>query len=217
VRNMGNSDGLKGKGVDLSQGPPERKRDVVRIPAGIETPLVPTENAPSSSGCHSHAVLLLDLIMSFLCTVFSWAFPCKDVVQIPAAIETPLVPTKNAPSSSGWHSNVVLLLDLMMSFFCTVFSWVFSSYMLKFDFFLLFFFFFFFFGVLKIFLDPYNHDSLLSSQSIRRRRFSSKLNSQPTTLQPYLLATRVPERPQSFTTFLVIHFYFAYFLVWLFT
>jgi hypothetical protein len=43
------------------------------------------------------------------------------------------------------------------------------------------------------------------------------LNSQPTTLQPYLLATRVPERPQSFTSFLVIHFYFAYFLVWLFT
>jgi hypothetical protein len=88
------------------------------------------------------------------------------------------------------------------------------SYMLKFDFFLLF---FFFSGVLTIFLDPYNHDSLLSSQSIRRRRFSSELNSQPTTLQPYLLATRVPKRPQSFTSFLVIHFYFAYFLVWLFT
>jgi hypothetical protein len=37
-----------------------------------------------------------------------------------------------------------------------------------------------------------------------------------TTNQPYLLATRVLERPQSFTSFLVIHFYFAYFLVWLF-
>ncbi|CAM6060623.1 unnamed protein product [Sphagnum tenellum] len=107
---MGNSDGLKGKGVDLSQGPPERKRDVVRIPAGIETPLVPAENAPSSSGCHSHVVLLLDLIMSFLCTVFSWAFPCKDVMQIPAVIETPLVPAENAPSSSGWHSNVEYLV-----------------------------------------------------------------------------------------------------------
>ncbi len=138
MRNMGNSDGLKGKGVEISQGPPIRKRDVVRIPAGIETPLVPAENAPSSSGCHSHVVLLLDLIMSFPCTVFSWAFPCKDVVQIPAAIDTPLVPTENAPSSSGWHSNVVLLLDLMMSFLCTVFSWVFPSYMLKFDFSLLF-------------------------------------------------------------------------------
>jgi len=65
---MGNSHGLKGKGVDLS-------RDVVRIPAVIETPLVPAENAPSSSGCHSDVVLLLDLILSFLCTVFSWAFP----------------------------------------------------------------------------------------------------------------------------------------------
>jgi hypothetical protein len=72
---MENSYGLKGKGVDLSQGPPKGKRDVVRIPAGIETPLVPTENAPSSSGCHSDVVLPLDLIMSFLCTVFSWAFP----------------------------------------------------------------------------------------------------------------------------------------------
>jgi len=71
---MGNSDGLKGKGVDLSQGPPERMRDVVWIPAGIETPLVPAENAPSCSGWHSDVVLLLELIMSFLCTVFSWAF-----------------------------------------------------------------------------------------------------------------------------------------------
>jgi hypothetical protein len=62
----------------------------------------------------------------------------RDVVQIPAAIETPLVPAENAPSSSGWHSNVVLLLDLMMSFLCTVFSWAFPSYMLKFDFFLFF-------------------------------------------------------------------------------
>ncbi len=37
--------------------------------------------------------------------------------------------------------------------------------------------------MLTIFLDPYNHDSLLSSQSI---------NSQSTAWQPYLLATRVP-------------------------
>jgi hypothetical protein len=169
---MGNSDGLKGKGVDLSQGTPERKRHVVHLPAGIETPLVPAENAPSSSGCQSNVLLLLDLIMSYICTVFSWAFPCKDVVQIPAAIETPLVPAENAPSSSGWHSNVVLLLDLMMSFLCTVFSWAFPSYMLNFDFSFLFLNF-----VWTIFLDPYNHDSLLSSQSIRRRRSSSDLNS----------------------------------------
>jgi hypothetical protein len=68
-----------------------------------------------------------------------------------------------------------------------------------------FFAFFYFVWVLTIFLDPYNHDSLLSSQSIKRRRSSSDLNSQPTTSQPYLLATRVPECPQSFTSFLVIH------------
>ncbi len=121
MRSMGNSYGLKRKGVDLSQGPPKTKSDVVPISAVIETPLVPAENAPSSSGWHSNVVLLLDLIMSFLCTVFSWAFPCKHVVQIPATIETPLVPAENAPSSSGLHSNVVLLLDLIMSFLCTVF------------------------------------------------------------------------------------------------
>jgi hypothetical protein len=159
---MGNSYGLRGKGVDLSQGPPKRKRDVVRIPAATETPVGPAENAPSSS---------------------------------------------------GWHSNVVLLLDLIMSFLCTVFSWAFPSYMLKFDFSLLF---KDFVWVLTIFLDPYNHDSLLSSQSIRRRRSSSDLNSQPAASQPYPLTTRVPECPQSFTSFLVIHFHFAYFPVCLF-
>jgi len=164
VRNMRNSYGLKRKGVDLSQGPPKRKRDVVRIPAVIETPLVPTENAPSSS---------------------------------------------------GWHSNVVLLLNLMMSFLCIVFSSAFPSYMLKFDFSLLI---FILFGcVLTIFFDPYNHDSLLSSQSIKRRRSSSDLNSQPAASQPYPLATRVPECPQSFTSFLVGHFHFAYFPVCLFS
>jgi hypothetical protein len=73
--------------------------------------------------------------------------------------------------------------------------------------------FFYFVCVLTIFLHPYNHDSLLSSQSIRRKRSSSDLNSQPTALQPYPLATRVPECPQSFTSFLVIRFHFAYFPV----
>jgi hypothetical protein len=72
---MRNSNGLKRKGVDLSQGPPKRKIEVVRSPAVIHTPLVPAENAPSSSGWHSNVVLLLELIISFLCTVFSWAFP----------------------------------------------------------------------------------------------------------------------------------------------
>jgi hypothetical protein len=68
---MGNSYGLKGKGVDLSQGPPKINKDVVRIPTVIETPLVPAENVPSSFGWHNNVVLLLDLIMNFLCTVFS--------------------------------------------------------------------------------------------------------------------------------------------------
>ncbi len=81
---------------------------------------------------------------------------------------------------------------------------------------LIFLYFFYFVWVLTIFLDPYNHDSLLSSQSIRRRRSSSDLNSQPVASQPYPLATRVLECPQSFTSFLVIHFHFAYFPVCLF-
>ncbi|CAK9202546.1 unnamed protein product [Sphagnum troendelagicum] len=54
---MENSYGLKRKGVDLSQGPPKRKRDVV--PAVIDTPLVPTENTPSSSGWHSNVEYLV--------------------------------------------------------------------------------------------------------------------------------------------------------------
>jgi hypothetical protein len=130
---MGNSYGLKQKGVDLSQRPPKRKRDVVRIPSVINTPLVPAENAPSSS---------------------------------------------------GWHSNVVVLLNLMMSFLSKVFSWAFPSYMLNFDFSL--FFFYKFVWVLTIFLDPSNHDSLLSSQSTRRRRSSPDLNSQTIASQPTL-------------------------------
>ncbi len=75
MQNMGNSYGLKRKRDNLSQEPPKRKRDVVPVPAVIETPLVPAENTPSSSGWHSNVVLLLDLIMSFPCTLFSWAFP----------------------------------------------------------------------------------------------------------------------------------------------
>ncbi len=58
-------------------------------------------------------------------------------MRTPAVIDTPLVPAENAPSSSGWHSDMVLLLELIMSFLCTVFSWAFPSYMLKFDFSLL--------------------------------------------------------------------------------
>jgi len=61
-------------------------------------------------------------MMSFLGIVFSWIFPCKDIVRMRAAIETPLVPAENAPSSSGWYSNVVLLLHLIMSLLCTVVS-----------------------------------------------------------------------------------------------
>jgi hypothetical protein len=72
---MQNSYGLKRKGVEVSEGPPKRKRDVVRSPAVIDTPLVPAENAPSSSGWHSNVLLLLNLLMSSLSKVSPWAFP----------------------------------------------------------------------------------------------------------------------------------------------
>jgi len=36
----------------------------------------------------------------------------RDVVWTPVAIETPLVPAKNAPSSFGWHNNEYLVHDL---------------------------------------------------------------------------------------------------------
>ncbi len=62
---------LKRKGVDHSQGAQKKKRDVVQTPVA----LVPAENAPSSSGSHNNVVLLLNLMMSFLCTVFSSTFP----------------------------------------------------------------------------------------------------------------------------------------------
>ncbi|KAH8955611.1 hypothetical protein BDL97_08G149300 [Sphagnum fallax] len=57
---MGNLYGLKRR-VDLSEGPPNKKRDVVPIDAAIETPLVPSENAPSSSAWHSNKYLVHDL------------------------------------------------------------------------------------------------------------------------------------------------------------
>jgi hypothetical protein len=83
---MGNSYGFKGKGVDLSQGPPKRKSDVVRTSVVIETPLVPTENAPPRSGWHSNVELLLNFVMSFLCTIFSWAFPSEDILRVPVRL-----------------------------------------------------------------------------------------------------------------------------------
>ncbi len=70
MRNM-----VKRKGVDHSQGARKKKRDVVQTPVA----LVPAENAPSSSGWHNNVVLLLNLMISFLCTVFSWVFPSYAV------------------------------------------------------------------------------------------------------------------------------------------
>ncbi|CAM6015990.1 unnamed protein product, partial [Sphagnum balticum] len=50
---------VKRKGVDRSQGARKRKRDVVWTPVAIETPLVPAENAPSSSRWHNNVEYLV--------------------------------------------------------------------------------------------------------------------------------------------------------------
>jgi len=143
---MGSSYGLEGKGVDLSQGPPKGKRIVVRIPDVIETPKgkrdVVAIPAVIEKPKRKRDVVRIPAVTEI-------PERKRDVVRIPAVIETPLVPTENAPSSFGCHSDVVLLLDLIMSFLCTVFSWAFLSYMLKFD---LFIYFLILFGCRQFFL-----------------------------------------------------------------
>ncbi len=66
----------KRKDVDVSQGPPEkRKADVMRIHGVINTPPVLGENAPSSSRQGTPVVRPLDFIIEFvLHNSFSWVF-----------------------------------------------------------------------------------------------------------------------------------------------
>ncbi len=55
-------------------------------------------------------------------------------MQIPGVINTPLVVGENAPSSSRQDTHVVRPLDFMIELVLhNSFSWVFWSYMLKFD------------------------------------------------------------------------------------
>jgi hypothetical protein len=57
-----------------------------------------------------------------------------DVMRIPGVIITPLVLGENAPSSSRQDTHVVRPLDFMIELVLhNSFSWVFLSYMLKFD------------------------------------------------------------------------------------
>jgi len=66
----------KRKGVDVSQGPPKkRKGDVMRIHDVINTPPVLGENAPSSSRQGTHVVRPLDFMIELvLHNSFSWVF-----------------------------------------------------------------------------------------------------------------------------------------------
>ncbi len=65
---MGNSfSHLKRKDVDVSQGPPQkRKRDVMQIPGVINTPPVASENACSSSRQDTHVVCPLDFMIELV-------------------------------------------------------------------------------------------------------------------------------------------------------
>jgi len=66
----------KRKDVDVSQGPPKkRKRDVMQIHGVINTPPVLGENAPSSSRQGTHVVCPLDFMIELvLYNSFSWVF-----------------------------------------------------------------------------------------------------------------------------------------------
>jgi len=77
VKGMGNSfSHYKRKGVDVSQGPPKkRKGDVMQIHDVINTPLVLGENAPTSSRQSIHVVCPLDFMIELvLHNSFSWVF-----------------------------------------------------------------------------------------------------------------------------------------------
>jgi hypothetical protein len=67
---------LKRKDVDVSQGPPQkRKRNVKQIPGVINTPPVASENACSSSRQDTHVVRPLDFMIELvLHTLFLWFF-----------------------------------------------------------------------------------------------------------------------------------------------
>jgi len=63
----------KRKGVDVSQGPPQKRNgDVMQIHGVINTPPIPGENAPSSSRQGTHVVCPLDFCFANL---FFLAFP----------------------------------------------------------------------------------------------------------------------------------------------
>ncbi len=77
VEGMGNSfSHYKRKGVDVSQGPPKkRKGDVMQIHDVINTPPVLGENAPTSSRQSIHVVCPLDFMIELvLHNSFSWVF-----------------------------------------------------------------------------------------------------------------------------------------------
>ncbi len=66
----------KRKDVDVSQGPPKRRKGgAMQIPGVIKTPRVVGENAPSSSRQDTHVVRPFDFMIELvLHNSFSWVF-----------------------------------------------------------------------------------------------------------------------------------------------
>ncbi len=82
---------LKRKDVDVSQGPPQkRKRNVKQIPGVINTPPVASENACSSSRQDTHVVRPLDLMIELVLhnsfSLVFWSFILKFDISLWASL-----------------------------------------------------------------------------------------------------------------------------------
>ncbi len=82
---------LKRKDVDVSQGPPQkRKRNVKQIPGVINTPPVASENACSSSRQDTHVVRPLDFMIELVLhnsfSLVFWSFILKFDISLWASL-----------------------------------------------------------------------------------------------------------------------------------
>jgi hypothetical protein len=155
---MGNSfSPRKGEDVDVSQGPPKTRGDVMKILGVIDTPpdesaslwgrfcswVTSTENRLYIGwfGVLMIPTLLIATSVFIIAMLYIGWF---DVLMIPtlliatfvfiiAFIAAPPVVGENAPSSSRQDTDVVHPLNFMIELVLhNFFSWVFSSHMLKF-------------------------------------------------------------------------------------
>ncbi len=130
---MGNSfSPPKGEDVDVSQGPPKTRGDVMKILGVIDTP--PDESA-SLWGRFCSWVTSTEnrLYIGWFGVLMTPTLLIATFVFIIAFIAAPPVVGENAPSSSRQDTDVVHPLNFMIELVLhNFFSWVFSSHMLKF-------------------------------------------------------------------------------------